>query len=357
MRKQARLLLERALNSLLLAIEHFNRPSDRGRIEAVLIHLDHSFEMLLKAAILHLGGRIREPRAKQTIGFDKCVRKCVSDAKVKCLTEDQALTLRMINGLRDSAMHYIIEISQQQLYLNAQAGVTLFDDILRNVFHKSLSDYLPHRVLPISTKPPTDLMVMMDEQFEQIRSLVAPGRRRRTEARARVRPIAVMENAVLGESRQPAEGDLNRFLKRIAAGESWTTIFPGTASLKLDTEGAGLTFNIRITKKEGLPIRLVKEGQTEAAVVAVKRVRELDYYNLGLLNLAAKIGLTSWKTIALVWYLKMRENPDYYKEFIIGKTRHKRYSRKALEYLREQLPRLDIDAIWAKYKARPREHT
>lgn len=352
MRKQARLLLERALNSLLLAIEHFNRPSDRGRIEAVLIHLDHSFEMLLKAAILHLGGRIREPRAKQTIGFDKCVRKCVSDAKVKCLTEDQALTLRMINGLRDSTMHYIIEISEQQLYVNAQAGVTLFDDILRNVFHKSLSDYLPHRVLPISTKPPTDLMVMMDEQFGQIRSLVAPGRRRRTEARARVRPIAVMENAVLGESRQPAEGELNRLLNRVAAGESWTRIFPGTASLKLDTEGAGLTFNIRISKKEGLPIRLVKEGEAEAALVAVRRVDELGFYNLGLFDLAAKIGLTSWKTLAVIWYLKMRENPEYYKEFVIGKTRHKRYSRKAIEYLREQLPRLDIDAIWAKYRAR-----
>lgn len=55
MRKEARLLLQRALDSLLLAIEHFNRPSDRGRTEAVLIHLDHSFEMLLKAAILTLG--------------------------------------------------------------------------------------------------------------------------------------------------------------------------------------------------------------------------------------------------------------------------------------------------------------
>lgn len=258
----------------------------------------------------------------------------------------------MINGLRDSAMHYIVGISEQELYVNAQAGVTLFDDILRDVFRKSLCDYLPQRVLPISTKPPTDLMVMMDEQFEQIRSLVAPGRRRRTEARARLRPMAVMENAVLGESRQPSAGELNRLLKRVAAGESWTTIFPGTASLKLDTEGTGLTFNIRISKKEGLPIRLLKEGEAEASVVAIKRVDELNYYNLGLRRLAEKLGLTTPKACAVVWYLKIQENLDYFKEFRIGGSRHKRYSRKALDYLRKEIPRLYIDVVWAKYRAR-----
>jgi hypothetical protein len=71
MRKEARLLRNKAINSLILSIENFNRPWDRGRIEAVLILLDHSFEMLLKAAILHRAGRIREPRAKETIGCQR----------------------------------------------------------------------------------------------------------------------------------------------------------------------------------------------------------------------------------------------------------------------------------------------
>lgn len=63
-----------ALDALVLSIDHFSRPWDRGRSDAVLIHLDHSFEMLLKAGILHKGGKIRAPRAKQAIGFDACVR-------------------------------------------------------------------------------------------------------------------------------------------------------------------------------------------------------------------------------------------------------------------------------------------
>jgi hypothetical protein len=36
-----------------------------------LILLDRSFELLLKAAILHKDGKIREPYAKETIGFDR----------------------------------------------------------------------------------------------------------------------------------------------------------------------------------------------------------------------------------------------------------------------------------------------
>ena len=61
MRKHVRLLFEKSLDSLVLSIDHFNQPWDRGRKEAVLILLNHTFELLLKAAILHRGGKIREP--------------------------------------------------------------------------------------------------------------------------------------------------------------------------------------------------------------------------------------------------------------------------------------------------------
>ena len=81
MKKEARLLLDRALEALTRSIDHFNRPWATGREESVLIQIDRSFEMLLKSAIVHQGGKIREPRGKQTIGFDHCVRKCLTDGK------------------------------------------------------------------------------------------------------------------------------------------------------------------------------------------------------------------------------------------------------------------------------------
>ena len=46
MKREVKHLRQKALDSLLLAIEHLNRPFDRGRVHSVLIYLDHSFEML-----------------------------------------------------------------------------------------------------------------------------------------------------------------------------------------------------------------------------------------------------------------------------------------------------------------------
>jgi hypothetical protein len=53
MRKECKTLHMKAVDSLVLAVDHFNRAWDRGRTEAVLILLDRAFELLLKAIIVH----------------------------------------------------------------------------------------------------------------------------------------------------------------------------------------------------------------------------------------------------------------------------------------------------------------
>ena len=140
MKKEAKLLLGKAVDSLILSVEHFNRPSDTGRTESTLILLDHSFEMLLKAAILHKGGKIRKPREKQVIGFGECVRKALSDGSVVFLDKSQAMTLQAINTLRDSAQHHIVTLSEELLYLHAQSGLTLFKNI-RNYSGSQKSEF------------------------------------------------------------------------------------------------------------------------------------------------------------------------------------------------------------------------
>lgn len=350
MKREARLLLNHAIDSLLLAIEHFNRPADKGRAETVLMLLDHSFEMLLKSTIVHRGGRIRERRAAQTIVFDHCIRKCLSDAQVKCLTEPQALTLRIINAFRDGAYHYLINISEQVFYLYTQAGVTTFADIFRQVFQKELGDFLPSRVLPISTEPPSDLVVIMDKEFHQIQNLLAIGMRRGAEAKARLRAIAIAENVATGRDSQPGQGQLRRLITEIRAGHNWNTMFPGIATLKIDTEGSGMTFSIRISKSEGPPVRLVREGEEAAAALAIKRVDELGYYNLGLHDLARHLGIGANRLLAIIRHLALQNDLDYFKEFRIGLSRHKRYSQKALQRLKEEMPKLDMTAVWQQWR-------
>ena len=349
MKREVRALLSRATDSLFLSIDHFNRPLDRGRPEAVLIFLDRAFELLLKAIIIHRGGRIRERSVSQTMGFERCVRKCLTEAPIKCLTEEQAFTIQTINGQRDAAQHYIISMSEQLLYLHAQAGLTLFDTVLHTVFGQRVSEHFPTRVLPITTSPPRDLAAVITAEFEDILALVAPGSRKRLEALARLRAIAVIERSLGGEQAQPSPRELQAHVRKVVAGTKWTELFPGVASLRLDTTGTGLQVSLRITKALGEPIRLVKEDAPNATIVGVKRVNDLDFYTLGLTQLAEKLSLSQNMTLAVVRKLGLQEDADYFKVFRIGASKYKRYSKKALDRLNEELQTLDLEEVWREY--------
>jgi len=350
MKKRARLLFNKSIDSLLLSINHFNSPWDRGRKEAVLIFLDRSFELLMKAIILHKGGKIREAYQNETIGHEKCVRKCITEEKVKCLTEEQGLTIQIINSFRDAAQHDIVELSEQDLYMYSQAGVTLFRDLLQSIFNESLASYMPERVLPISISPPRDLHAMVDADFEEIKTLLKPKSRRQIEAKAKLKSLAIVESSLEGIRSQPSEFELRKKVKDVQSGKTWQEIFPGVASLQLNTTGEGINVNLRITKKEGEAVHIVPEGTPGATVLAIKRVNELDFYSLGAKSLAEKVKLTQPKLLALVWHLKLQESGEFFKIVRIGKQEHKRYSPKALEEIKTALETVNIQEIWEAYR-------
>lgn len=85
-------------------------------------------------------------------------------------------------------------------------------------------------------------------------------------------------------------------------------------------------------------------------MVAVKRVNELDYYSLGAADVSKKLGLSINKTVAIVDYLKLRQDLDCYREIKIGRSVFKRYSAKALEKLQACLKKTTVDSIWEARK-------
>lgn len=346
MKREARFLLGKACDSLILSIEFFNRPHDLGRATTTLILLDHAFEMLLKASIVHRGGRIREKRAKETIGFDKCARCALSDGSIKFLTEEQALILQAINNLRDAAQHHLLDMSENQLYMHTQAGLTLFRDLLMQVFGRDLCKLLPNRVLPVSTSAPMDLMTMFDNEINEIIKLLNPGSRHKLEAQARLRPLVILDASVKGAKEQPSPGKLKRLGSKLVAGTRWQDLFPGVSSIEISTTGTGPSLSLRWTKKEGPPFHVVPEGTPGATVVAVRRVDELRFYNLSLSQLAENVGLTRPKTTAMVRHLKLEEDADCFKPVPMGKTVYKRYSQKAIDRIKEALGKVSIEEVW-----------
>lgn len=347
MKKESKILLNKAIDSLILAIEHFNRPFNQGRVESVLILLDHSFELLLKSALLFNGQKIREKRKSETYGFDKCVRTCISN---KIITEEQAITLQTINCLRDAAQHYFVELSEQHFYFQAQSGLTVFKDILKSNFGKEIAESLPKRVLPISTILPSDINTFFENEIQEVKKLLSPKKRKKVEAASILRGLAIVDSSIRGEKLQPSPSYINRIMQSITNQATLANVFPGIASINISTEGTGPSINLRITKKEGIPVNVVQEGTPGATVVAIKRVNELDYYNLSLTPLAEKVGLTPPRTNAVIKELKLKEDSKYFKQILIGKSKFSRYSQETINIIKEKLPKLNLKEVWEKNK-------
>lgn len=213
--------------------------------------LDHSFEMLLKAGIVH-SGHIREPGQKHTIAFDACVRRCSSDAAISFLTEEQTLTLQTINGLRDAAQHHLVELSEGHLYLQAQTGVTLFRELFKTVLDEDLSATLPARTLPISTVAQLDPIALFIEEVGEVRRLLRPHRKRAIEAEARLRALAILDDTIRGEKLQPDSGEVRGLARRLASGDAFESVFPGVAAIE-STQGRRTSAPLESYQEGGYP--------------------------------------------------------------------------------------------------------
>jgi hypothetical protein len=113
--------------------------------------------------------------------------------------------------------------------------------------------------------------------------------------------------------------------------------------------------SIRITRNKGEAVRLVQDGDADAAVVAVKRVNETDFYSLGLRELNKKLGTNLTK---LLWFIQregIQANSEFFKIITVGKVSQKCYSKPCYEMLRKRLADIDLDALWKGWKALPKK--
>jgi hypothetical protein len=115
--------------------------------------------------------------------------------------------------------------------------------------------------------------------------------------------------------------------------------------------GTGSSLDLRISKKEGIPIQLVPEGTPGASVVAVHKVDSLGFYNLGRDQVASHLGLSGPKTTALIKHLKIRDDADCYRRITIGKASFDRYSPKTVELMRKALKTVQMDQVWSEYQS------
>ena len=240
---------ENGVNSFRLAVELFNRPYDTGRTEGVLILLDHSFEMLLKAAILRRGGEIRaDDGSGQTVSLETCVKRCRDgtheNQRIQCLSKSEAAAIFSLNNLRDYAQHEQVDVREQQLYLQSRQCSDIFEAVLTRVFNESLSQYLPERVLPLSTTVPTDIATVIDQEMEEIQDLLREGAT--DEARKKLKALDSVERGLADDGDTPDLSELNAKLDSVDDDQDLEDIFPSTFAALTDgvDSGGGIRINL-----------------------------------------------------------------------------------------------------------------
>lgn len=339
----------RGVDSLVLAIEIFNRPYERGRVEAVLILLHHAFEMLLKAVIQDRTGAVHEKGGKYTYSFAKCLEMARNE--VDLISSDEKTSLSILDAHRDTAVHHYQELSEDLLYVQAQAAVTLFDALLCRGFGDHLSDRVPERVLPVSTRPPSDLQLLVGNELSKIDQILAGGQRKGTIAAARLRPLVAMSSASRGDADRVSEQEVREAVRRRRRGDEWTVILPDVAQLRLDTAGEGSAIYLRIKKGADLAVRVARPGEPVEGTLVKQEINIWDKYNLGRDDIAKIIGISGPRTSAIMIELKIHDDSECFKKLTRKKSVFKAYSKKALDLIREALADgLDVDEVWKKHR-------
>lgn len=342
LRREARMLKDKALASLRRAAAAFNDFDDVGRTSAVLLHTQHAFEMLLKAGLIQRNIKVFDKRDGRSIGFDRCVNLGRDHLG---LTETEAGTLRAIDALRDDEQHWLIECAEGLLYVHLRAAVTLFDDLLQRCFQDRLNHHWPHRVLPISAEPPRDIQTLIDEEFNQIRQLLTPGKRRRPDARARIRSLLAME-AHVSEGVIISKRDVDRIEGAIKKGGERQRVFPRLSGLGTEVAGDGVTVTVRFSKSSGVPVRLVKADE-EVEAGAIREVDLQRKYHWTKPQLAKRFNLTTPRCLALRRYLGIEDDEIYRHDFVFGTQVHRQYSDNAYRRMKEALDSgVDLDEVW-----------
>ena len=192
-------------------------------------------------------------------------------------------------------------------------------------------------MLPISTQPPVGFDLLVDREFSQVRELLQPGKRRRDEARGRIRTLLAMESHVV-DGVDVSEADIDRVEKAIRGGKLRGDVFLRLASLDTEISGAGPTISVRFTKKagEGAPVRFIAaDDPTETA--AVREVDLQKRFHMSATQLAKRLQLTTPKSHALRQKLGVDKDPQCMHTFTFGRSTHPMFSDNAFTRMRDAL--------------------
>ena len=344
-RKTVNRLKGKAVDALLLSVELFNRASDRGRYSAVIIHLDHGLEMLLKAALLDGGGDLRGSNEHTTIDFNACIRKCATGLKVPLLRPADAKALLGFHAIRCEEQHFLSDQDEGFLYEMVRIGVKSFADLWERAFGEKIDTLLPDRVIPLATRPGMDIVSLFLSDIVRMRDLIAAGASKKAHAHEIMHKWAVMHSA---NNDTPLDGPLGSqalswFESAIISDAGISDIAVGLGGPEVSSGEVRERIALHLTRNDGVPVRIVDEESSDS-LIAVREINELDRYPFGTTAIVERMQRSipefrQHDVRVAVARLNLKDDPQMFKLIKINKQKIPRYSQQAAKSIAELFER------------------
>lgn len=148
MKDVSNLLKEKAIEAFLLAIEIYNKPTIKYRVEGFALFIVNAWELMLKAYLVQRDGEqaIYFPdNPSRTLSLEGCLRKVFTNDK-----DPLRLNLEKIIELRNTSTHFITE-EYEVIYVPLfQANVVNFSVKINELLKVDITKYIPENFLSLS---------------------------------------------------------------------------------------------------------------------------------------------------------------------------------------------------------------
>lgn len=162
-------MLEKSIEAFIMAIEIYNKPTLRYRVEGFSFFICNAWELMLKAYLIESQGEKSIYYAKQqdrTITLSNCIEMIFTNDK-----DTVRINLERIVELRNTSTHFITE-EYEQIYIPLfQSCVINYTNKMLQYFNKDVTENIPSNFLTLSVKiSPVDPQVIQARYPKQIAS-------------------------------------------------------------------------------------------------------------------------------------------------------------------------------------------
>lgn len=143
------LLLEKSKEAFVLAVEIYNKPTIKYRVEGFSFFICNAWELMLKAYIVQKFGENEiyyKDKPNRTISLSECIKKVFTNDK-----DPLRLNLEKIIELRDTSTHFVTTEYEMLYIMLFQACIFNFNEKMQQFHSIDMTDVIPQNFLTLTT--------------------------------------------------------------------------------------------------------------------------------------------------------------------------------------------------------------